>query len=736
MRALRTAFGLVAVALLVIAFGDVVLHDRFTLIPPAVAAVLVAIVVAFLLHEFVVARQRVETLDRQAGQLRSAGTRLEQSLSAAAAFNARLNQSEARYKGLVDAQGDAIFRRAPDSRLTYGNEAFFKLFGLTAQRAVGRPFAPELHPDSRAPLFGSFAGLESGRGRVRYDQHVRTAYGWRWIAWEDFAVRDANGRLVEVQSVGRDITERKALEDAITDARDKAEAGSRAKSGFLATMSHEIRTPMNGVLGMARLLLETELRPEQRTYVQAINQSGEALLTLIGDILDFSKIESGTFTPEEDEVELRTLVEGVVELSCPRAHDKGIELVAVVDAVVPQIVRSDALRLRQVLINLVGNAVKFTERGGVELAVRIVDGAERRFLRFDVRDTGVGVPKEKRQEIFQEFVQADSSHARKFGGSGLGLAISKKLVDAMGGEIGIEEAPGGGSQFWFMLPAVVVKAAPEAGDPPLHGMTIAVLSRNAILREGLEAQIRSAGGRVFNAQDGVRPDMMLVDAGTDSEPNPPGMLDPDVPALVLLTPAGRSQLLAMRELGFGGYLVKPVRRATLIERILCKPEPLHARYAEAPQRATPTPSFADDPQVAASFKSSLKILLAEDNPINALLTRELLRRRGHKVVEVTSGDAAVRAMETDTFDIVLTDIHMPGMDGIEATRAIRASETASGRQRTPIVALTADALETGKRACKDAGMDGFLTKPVDPTQLDDMFGIFFPAAPALENAAA
>jgi len=189
--------GLIAIALLVVAFGDVVLHNGFTLIPPAAAAILVAIVVAFLLHEFMVARQRTEMLDRQTAQLRSASARLEQSLAAANKFNVQLNQSEARYKGLVDAQGDAIFRRAPDSRLTYGNEAFFKLFGLVPQRSVGRPFAPELHPDSRAPLFGSFAGLESGRGRVRYDQHVRTAYGWRWIAWEDFAVRDANLTLFD-----------------------------------------------------------------------------------------------------------------------------------------------------------------------------------------------------------------------------------------------------------------------------------------------------------------------------------------------------------------------------------------------------------------------------------------------------------------------------------------------------------------------------------------------------------
>jgi PAS domain S-box-containing protein len=724
LRALRTFLGLIAFAMLVIAFGDVVLHNRFTLLDPGLFAVLVAIVLGFLLHEFIVARRRTEVLDRQTAQLKSAGTRLEQSLAAAAAFNARLNQSEQRYKGLVDAQGDAIFRRAPDSRLTYGNDAFFKLFGLHPQRATGHPFAPELHPDCRTPFFGSFAGLETGRASVRYDQHVRTAYGWRWIAWEDYAVRDSHGRLVEVQSVGRDITERKALEDALTDARDKAEAGSRAKSGFLATMSHEIRTPMNGVLGMARLLLETELRPEQRTYVEAINQSGQALLTLIGDILDFSKIESGTFTPEEDEVELRPLIEGVVELSCPRAHDKGVELVAVVDAEVPLVIRSDSIRLRQVLTNLIGNAVKFTERGGVALRAHVVTANDRRFVRFDVRDTGVGVPKEKRDEIFQEFVQADSSHARKFGGSGLGLAISKKLVDAMGGEIGIEEAPGGGSQFWFTLPAVVVKPA-QSDAGALAGLNIAIATRNAILRDGIAAQIRSAGGNAIGTDEiaGPRPDAVLVDAGTDSEPNPPGRLDPAIPALVLLTPAARSQLVAMRELGFAGYLVKPVRRSSLIACITNRP-------------ANPAIETSPADAPAQSFNASLRILLAEDNPINALLTRELLRRRGHTVVEVTSGEAAVNAMRSSQFDIMLTDIHMPGMDGIEATQAIRANETLGGRPRTPIVALTADALETGKRACKDAGMDGFLTKPVDPAQLDDMFAIFFPNAAPVRNAAA
>ncbi|MEI9996139.1 MAG: response regulator [Rhizomicrobium sp.] len=729
MRALRTILGLIAFALLIVAFGDVMLHGRFTLMAPSLFAVLFALVLGFLLHEFVDARRRTEVLDRQAVQLKSAGARLEQSLAAAAAFNARLNQSEARYKGLVDAQGDAILRRAPDSRLTYGNEAFFKLFGLHPQRAIGQPFAPELHPDSRAPAFGSFARPGAARSSDRYDQNLRTAYGWRWIAWEDYAVRDSYGRLVEVQSVGRDITERKALEDAIMVERDKAQAASRAKSGFLATMSHEIRTPMNGVLGMARLLRETELRPEQRTYVDAITQSGEALLTLIGDILDFSKIESGTFAPEEDEVELRPLIEGVVELSGPRAHDKAIELIAHVDAAVPQIIRSDGVRLRQVLTNLVGNAVKFTERGGVELTARVVEAHERRFVRFDVRDTGVGVPKEKRDEIFREFVQADSSHARKFGGSGLGLAISKKLVEAMGGEIGIEDAAGGGSRFWFALPAVVVKPAPDAAAMPLATLNVAIVTRNAILREGLAAQLRAAGASVVAENDSGQPaDVMLVDAGTDSEPNPPGAPGRGVRALVLLTPAARAQLDAMRDQGFAGYLVKPVRQATLVARLrdLQDRREAPALHMQGHARAAPA-ELAGGRQI--------KILLAEDNPINLLLTRELLRRRGHSVVEVTSGEAAVKAIQSDSFDILLTDIHMPGMDGIEATRAIRAHETATGARRTPIVALTADALETGKRACKDAGMDGFLTKPIDPAQLDDMFAIFFPAVP-LKNAAA
>ena len=722
-----------ALTLLAAALGDIVLHGRLSLIQPGTFVALIGVVIVYILHSFSIARERGELADRQAAQIKTVVTRLESSLAAAAAINARLNQSEARYKGLVDAQGDAIFRRSPDSCLTYGNDAFFKLFGLNPLTAVGRPFAPELHPDSRAPAFGSFAGMETGRARVSYDQQVRTAYGWRWLAWEDYAVRDNLGRLVEVQSVGRDITERKALEDALTEARDRAEAANRAKSGFLATMSHEIRTPMNGVLGMARLLLETELRSEQRSYAEAIEQSGDALLALIGDILDFSKIESGMLILEDEEANIRALIDGVVELLATRAHTKGIELIAVVGPEVPEAIRTDAIRLRQVLTNLVGNAVKFTETGGVRIGATMTMGRERNYLRFEVRDTGVGVPAEKRKEIFDEFVQADSSHARKFEGTGLGLAICRRLVEAMGGEIGVDAAPGGGSLFWFTLPSVV--AAPAADqDASLAGMRVAIVTRNNVLRDGLAAQIRAAGGTVAGlTEDGIRgSDIMLVDAGTDSEPAPPTGPAPQIPALVLLTPAARSKLSQLRSMGFAGYLVKPVRQSSLVERLRARPS-LGAMELSEQLRPAVAPTLTP---AAEGRPAGLKILLAEDNPITALLTRELLRRRGHHVTEVTSGEAAVKAMEQGAFDLVLTDIHMPGMDGIEATKAIRRNEVRLSSPRTPIVALTADALETGRRACREAGMDGFLTKPVEPTQLDDMFAAFFPAESSARNAAA
>ena len=374
-----------------------------------------------------------------------------------------------------------------------------------------------------------------------------------------------------------------------------------------------------------------------------------------------------------------------------------------------------------------GNAVKFTEKGGVCVEAQLIEGRERNLLRFEVRDTGVGIPAAKRQEIFLEFVQADSSHARKFGGSGLGLAISKRLVETMGGQISVDPIPSGGSAFWFTLPALVVEPAPE-NEKPLAGLKIALVTRNSVLREGLSALVRNTGGDLVRfAPDGDRrtkkPTRLSSMRALTANPIRPRCPDPEIPALVLVTPAARGKLAYLKAMGFSGYLVKPVRQSSLVARLLILRDP-GARNQMPADESLPPVARLSAPPVARRCRS-LDILLAEDNPINALLIRELLRRRGHKITEVTTGTAAVAAMEASGFDLLLTDIHMPGMDGIEAARTIRAAEEKSGRPRVPIVALTADALETGKRACQDAGMDGFLTKPVDPAEVDEMFAVLF-----------
>ncbi len=507
-----------------------------------------------------------------------------------------------------------------------------------------------------------------------------------------------------------------ASEAALTEARDKAEENSRAKSHFLATMSHEIRTPMNGVLGMARLLVETPLTPDQKTYAEAIRQSGLSLLALIEDILDFSKIESGALTLDLSEVAVRPLIEGVAELLATRAHAKGIEIATAVDADVPHQIKIDGMRLRQILTNLIGNAVKFTERGGVLITASVERDTKGAALVFSVRDTGIGVPPEKAAAIFEDFVQADSSHARRFEGTGLGLAISRRLVTAMGGTIGVRPTEGQGSVFWVKLP--IEEWQVRSASLPLQNKRVGLLNVSGVIAAGLKRQIAAAGGVWTELGSGnEQTDVILFDTGSQPLRD---MRASAVPAIALLSPAQRTHLGTLGEKGIGGYLMKPVRQESLEKRLVA----ILAGERELVVAAPVTSSPVQQPQTG----SELSILVAEDNPINALLARELLRRRGHRVELVTTGDAAAEACAVRRFDLVLMDLHMPGCDGIEATQRIRKAEAETNAKPVPIFALTADAVDTGRKICLDAGMDGFLTKPIDPADLDGVLATISPQA--------
>jgi PAS domain S-box-containing protein len=692
----------VVAALACAAAADFWLNGRVDLLPLGLDGLGFA-AIALLVFGIVSLRRRARELTELTGQLQT--------------VNARLQESEARYKNLLDGQGDVIVRRAPDGVITYANGAFHDLFGLRAGEAVGTRFRPEMHPQSQAPMLGRFAGRETGRERVSYDQHVQTVAGYRWIAWEDYPLRDSEARLVEIQSVGRDITERKALEAALTEARDKAEEANRAKSGFLATMSHEIRTPMNGVLGMARLLLETPLAPDQESYAEAIRQSGISLLALIEDILDFSKIESGALILERGDVALRPLIEGVAELLSTRAHAKDIEIATVLAPELPALIRGDGIRLRQILTNLMGNAVKFTEEGGVLVSAGIERRGGQCSLLLSVRDTGIGVPPEMRNRIFDDFVQADSSHTRRFEGTGLGLAISKRLVDAMGGGIGVSAADSKGSLFWIRLPLDTVAFA--HARVPLKGIRAALVCGSSLLRHALKLQLEGAGAEcveAFSVAAAQNADVVLLDS-VEGEAEFPDVTQSATPVIALLRPNERARLSTLSAKGMRGYLMKPVRQDSLETRIAAV---LAGETDVSVGPAIPKPERRMGP--------GFSILLAEDNPVNALLARELLQRRGHDVAAVTTGEAAVAACAQRRFDLVLMDLHMPRLDGIEATLRIRSAEAADKIKPVPIFALTADALETGRKACLDAGMDGFLTKPVDPSELDAVLATITPAA--------
>ena len=485
----------------------------------------------------------------------------------------------------------------------------------------------------------------------------------------------------------------------------------RAREQVFALLSHEIRTPLNGVIGMAGLLGATSLDATQAAYLKTLQDCADHLLGLVNDVLDLAKLEAGRIELEPTATDIEHLLQGVCELLSPKAHAAGLEIGWAVGAEVPMLEVDDG-RLRQILFNLAGNAVKLTRTGGVLVTAEAVGpcGADLLRVRFTVADTGPGLDPEDRVRIFEEFVQADAGE--RAGGAGLGLAIVKRLAEAFDGQVGVESRLGKGARFWFE--AAFKTAAPPERRGELEGVAVHLVTGSPIVRQAAAAQLRACGA-VLGARDGC--DVMLVDATAETPEPKPG----DPAALVLLAPEARDRIEPLRAQGYAGYLVKPLRRTSLAERILAV-----ARPATPPSH----PSAPQDERAAlARGAAGLRVLLAEDNAVNALLARALLTRAGCTVDRAGGGEEAVAAALAHPYDLILMDMRMPGMSGLDAARAIRAAGCA-----TPMVALTANAFDDDRRACREAGMDGFLTKPLDPAALDGALARLRPNLPLSEGA--
>ncbi len=649
-------------------------------------------------------------------------------------------------RALIDNVPDYMYIKDAESRFVVANASLAHSMGVKSPEELLHKTDFDFYPKELADAYyrDEQEVIRTKQALFnREEESLGTDGNSTWLLTTKVPLYDKKGQVTGVAGIGRDITHLKKTQEEMQKARESAEAASRAKSEFLANMSHEIRTPLNGVMGMTDLALDTVLTAEQREYLETVKMSGDSLLNVINDILDFSKIEAGKIDLEAIDFNLRESLEATLKTLALRADEKGLELLCEVAPEVPEVVRGDSSRLRQIVTNLVGNAIKFTDVGEVAVKVQVQakDGAGCVCL-FTVADTGIGIPKDKRESIFDPFTQADTSTTRKYGGTGLGLTISTRLVGMMGGKIWVESEMGRGSQFHFTarlgaVDAKEIKLGTIAPTELLRGVKVLVVDDNRTNCRILEGMLTRWQMKATSVNGGAAALVQLSTSREEGEPFNLILTDMHMPdmdgfalveqirqrpelataTIMMLTSAGhRGDAARCQELGVSAYLLKPIRQSELREAV--------ARVLGAREHDGFIPLITRfSLQDAREPDAYLSVLLAEDNLVNQRLVVRLLEKRGHRVVVAGTGLEALQALEKERFDLVLMDVQMPEMDGLEATAAIREKEKSSGFHQ-PVVALTAHAMKGDREKCLAAGMEGYLTKPIRPQELDQLLDIY------------
>jgi PAS domain S-box-containing protein len=693
--------------------------------------------------------QRTGELQEQRLRLRDMNSKLQLELVERNRADEALRVSEEKHRTIIEQIEDGYFEVDLKGVYRVVNEAFCRISGRSAEELLGASYKEFFNREIIQLLYQNYNNVyKTGEPLRTLEYELTKKDGTKVFVEESVSLRrNAKGQPIGFLGIRRDCTERKQMQVELELSRDAALESVRLKSEFLANMSHEIRTPMNGVIGMTGLLMDTDLTAEQRDFTEMINVSADALMTVINDILDFSKIEAGKLRFDKIDFDLLPTVEGPVELLAERAQVKGIEIASLIESNVPLALRGDAGRLRQVLTNLMGNAVKFTEAG--EVVLRVTADREtdtHAFLRFAITDTGIGINEETQHRLFQAFVQADGSTTRKYGGTGLGLAISRQLVELMGGEIGVESTLGKGSTFWFTAAferQPLLEGVVSPSKSHLEGLNVLIVDDNETNRRIVEHQVASWGMQstcVATGADaltalrsgsaiGKSYDLAILDM---QMPEMDGLMlaraiksDPTIIAtrLLILTPFGqRQQAETLRTYGISRCLTKPLKQSQLFDSIasVMAEETRRSEGADSSRAAHPAVNVEVKPQPENGTRKA-RVLLAEDNKINQIMALSQLRRLGYPADAVVNGREVLEALAADPYTIVLMDCQMPEMDGYEATLEIRRLEAGTSRH-TRIIAMTAHAMEGEREKCLAAGMDGYLSKPVSIGELAAMLG--------------